>query len=101
MSLSRRSKQTLTFEDYLECLKDQNIIRDQDHRIQSKKQKISTSLVHKIALTSFCDKVRVMIDSSVTISSTFPPYTIFENERHIRKQVLTLYEYNCINIMPN
>ena len=55
--VSRNSKQNLAFEDYFHCLLDQNTIRVEDHRIQSRKQKITSSLVHKIALTSFCDKV--------------------------------------------
>ena len=59
--VSKNSKQNLAFEDYFECLMEQNTIRVVDHRIQSRKQKITSSLVRKIALTSFCDKVLVLI----------------------------------------
>ena len=59
--ISRNSRKHLTFQDYFNCLNEQSIIRVEDYRILSKKQKISSDLVHKIALTSFCDKV-FMID---------------------------------------
>ena len=59
--ISKNSKRNLTFEDYFQCLKTQNIIRTEEHRIQSRNQKITSSLVHKIALTSFCDKVLCLI----------------------------------------
>ena len=56
--ISKNSRKNLTFNDYLACLKEQCITRVEDYRIQSKKQRISSSLIHKVALTSFCDKVK-------------------------------------------
>ena len=56
--ISKNSRKNLTFNDYLTCLKEQCVTRVEDYRIQSKKQRISSSLIHKVALTSFCDKVK-------------------------------------------
>ena len=38
--VSKNSKQNLAFEDYFECLMDQNTIRVVDHRLQSRKIKL-------------------------------------------------------------
>ena len=58
--VSKIAKRTLSFDDYYDCLTNQISKRVTDHRIQSKKQQISTTFVRKIALASFCDKRFIM-----------------------------------------
>ena len=62
--VGKYSKQDLTFEDYFKCLKEQSIIRLFDHRIQSRNQRISSTMLHKVALSTFCDK-RYILDCGI------------------------------------
>ena len=62
--ISKISKNTFTFNDYLSCLSNQISKKVTDYRIQSKKQEITTTLVKKVALASFCDK-RFILDCGI------------------------------------
>ena len=84
--ISKNSRRHLTFEDYFQCLRSQNIVRSEDHRIQSRNQKITSSIVHKIALTSFCDK-RYILDCGI---HSVPYGASLENS--------SCYESECMNL---
>ena len=62
--ISKFSKKNFTFEDYFNCLKEDSLIRVLDYRIQSKKQKLTSTILHKIALSTFCDK-RYILDCGI------------------------------------
>ncbi len=62
--ISKTAKCTFTFQDYLSCLTNQISKKVIDYRIQSKKQEITTTLVKKVALASFCDK-RFILDCGI------------------------------------
>ena len=62
--ISKHAKCKFSFQDYFECLQKQVARRALDFRIQSKNHKLSSSLVHKIALSGFCDK-RFILDCGV------------------------------------
>lgn len=62
--ISKVAKNTFTFQDYFSCLSNQISKKVTDYRIQSKKQEITTTLVKKVALASFCDK-RFILDCGI------------------------------------
>ena len=55
-SVSNRAQASFTFDNYLSCLQSQIPTQTVDYRIISKRQKLSTVCVQKIAMTGFCDK---------------------------------------------
>ena len=62
--ISNIAKTNLTFHDYLHCLTSQSFKKVQDQRIQSKKQAVTSTLLQKSALASFCDK-RFILDCGI------------------------------------
>lgn len=54
--IQRKTAREIHFEKYLACLEKNVALRNIVHQITSKKQKISTNVVHKISLSSFDDK---------------------------------------------
>mgnify|MGYP006931557636 CR=1 FL=1 len=62
--VSRRAKDRFTFQDYFRCMQSQVSRRTVDYRIQSKKQKLSSVTIQKVALSGFDDK-RYILDCGV------------------------------------
>ena len=62
--ITKVSKNNFTFQDYFSCLTKQISKKVTDYRIQSKKQEITSTLVKKVALTTFCDK-RYILDCGI------------------------------------
>ena len=54
--ITKVSKNSFKVQDYFSCLTKQISKKVTDYRIQSKKQEITSTLVKKVALTTFCDK---------------------------------------------
>lgn len=54
--IQKKTAREIHFEKYLKCVKSANSQRDLVYQIASKKQKLSTNVVNKISLSSFCDK---------------------------------------------
>jgi len=54
--IQKRTARNIHFSNYLKCLTDFTAQREKTFQIISKKQKISTNMVSKISLSSFCDK---------------------------------------------
>ena len=62
--ISKRAQSELTFQDYFHVLNSQITRRIQDFRIQSKRQKVCSTMVHTIALSCFYDK-RFVLDCGI------------------------------------
>ena len=62
--ISKRAQSELTFQDYFQVLNSQIIRRIHDFRIQSKRQKVCSTMVHTIALSCFYDK-RFVLDCGI------------------------------------
>lgn len=54
--IQKRTARNIQFESYLKCLSSYQAQREKTFQIRSKKQKIETTMVSKISLSSFCDK---------------------------------------------
>ena len=54
--IQKRTARNIQFSNYVKCLSDFTAQREKTFQIISKKQKISTNMVSKISLSSFCDK---------------------------------------------
>jgi hypothetical protein len=54
--IQKKTAREIHFEKYLKCVKSANFQRDLVYQISSKKQKLTTNVVNKISLSSFCDK---------------------------------------------
>jgi hypothetical protein len=54
--IQKRTARNITFASYLKCLSEFSAQRERTFQIVSKKQKIETTMVSKISLSSFCDK---------------------------------------------
>jgi hypothetical protein len=54
--IQKRTARNIQFSSYLKCLSDFSAQREKTFQIRSKKQKIETTMVSKISLSSFCDK---------------------------------------------
>jgi hypothetical protein len=54
--IQKKTAREIHFQKYLKCVKSIYCQRDQVYQITSKKQKITTNVVNKISLSSFCDK---------------------------------------------
>jgi hypothetical protein len=54
--IQKRTARNIQFSSYLKCLSEFSAQREKTFQIVSKKQKIQTTMVSKISLSSFCDK---------------------------------------------
>jgi hypothetical protein len=54
--IQKRTARNIQFSSYLKCLSEFSAQREKTFQIISKKQKIETTMVSKISLSSFCDK---------------------------------------------
>jgi hypothetical protein len=54
--IQKRTARNIQFSSYLKCLSEFSAQREKTFQIISKKQKIQTTMVSKISLSSFCDK---------------------------------------------
>lgn len=54
--IQKRTARNIQFSKYVKCLTDFSAQREKTFQIVSKKQKIQTTMVSKISLSSFCDK---------------------------------------------